>query len=533
MTLSLPSSPIEASADRERAELALFLEVSRSFHALVEVEQLLLLITGKLRALLGAEACSVILYDPARRELFFPVSGDERLDRPERLREVRFPADQGISGWVLREGKPVLVPDVSRDARFYPAVDRQLGTETRSLICTPLRTRAGIIGVAQVVNKREGTFTERDLALLDAIGGSIAVALENARLYEALRREKEEVQRENRELRRELQGRFREIIGSSPALVEVLEQALQVAPTRATVTILGESGTGKELIARGIHEASDRAQGPFVAVNCSAIPATLLEAELFGHEKGAFTGATAARRGRFETAHGGTLFLDEIGDLEPGLQAKLLRVLERGEIHRLGSEQPRTVDVRIVTATNRDLRAMMAAGRFREDLYWRINVITLELPPLRERRDDLPLLIRHFLDRFGRQLGKPGLRLDPEAEAALLAYRYPGNIRELENILQRAVILATGPSITRAHLPARLVQGEEAAAAVPRTNAELKAAKARAGAEAAHRVEHRFLTELLRAARGNVSEAARKAGMNRSWLHQVLRRHGLDPRAFR
>jgi len=407
-----------------------------------------------------------------------------------------------------------------------------MGTESRSLICAPLRTRSGIIGVTQVINKKAGTFTEEDLGLLDAIAGNIAVALENARLYQGLRREKEAIQRENLELRRAVQHHFRRIVGSSPALLEVLKEAVQAAPTRATVTILGETGTGKELVARAIHEASDRASGPFIAVNCAAIPATLLEAELFGHERGAFTGAAAARKGKFELAHGGTLFLDEIGDLELALQAKLLRALERGEVQPLGSEKPRQVDVRIVTATNRNLRARMEAGQFREDLYWRVNVITLELPPLRERRGDLPLLVRHFLERFAEELGKERPHLDPDVERALLAYSYPGNIRELENILRRAVILAQGSRVSVGDLPPRVVQIEGRRDPMPATNTELKAAKARAAAAASRDVERLFLTELLAASGGNVTEAARRVGMNRSWLHQLLVRHRLSPRAF-
>jgi Nif-specific regulatory protein len=518
---------------RERETLALFLEMSRSFHALVEPGELLPVITEKLRALLDAEACSVILYDREREELYFPVSSDARLDSPERLKEIRFPATQGISGWVLREGRSVLVEDAARDPRFYQAVDRQVGTESRSLICAPLRTRSGIIGVTQVINKRAGPFTEDDLALLDAVAGNIAVALENARLYQALRHEKEAIQRENLELRRAVGREFRAIVGSSPALIQVLELAAQAAPTRATVTILGETGTGKELVARAIHEASDHAAGPFVVVNCAAIPATLLESELFGHERGAFTGAVATRRGQFEVAHGGTIFLDEIGDLEPALQAKVLRVLDRGEIQPLGSERTRRVDVRVVAATNRNLRAMVDAGQFREDLYWRLNVITLELPPLRERREDLGLLIDHFLGRFAEELGRERLGLDPGAEAALLAYGYPGNIRELENILRRATIVARGTRVTSADLPPRVLAPAAGEAPVPTSNAELKAAKARAAAEAARAVERRFLAALLSAAAGSVSKAARRAGMNRSWLHQLLARHGLDPRSFR
>jgi len=519
--------PADPRSERERATLGLFLELSHSFHALLPVEELLPRITGKLRALMEAEACSVILYDAERGEFYFPVSSDDRLGSPDRLREVRFPATQGISGWVLREGRSVLVPDVSEDPRFYHAVDREVGTESRSLICAPLRTRAGIIGVMQVINRKHGPFTEEDLGLLDAVAGSVAVALENARLYEALRLEKEAIERDNVALRRAVGRHFRGIVGSSPALLAILEQAEQAAPTRATVTILGETGTGKELVARAIHDASDRASGPFVVVNCAAIPASLLESELFGHERGAFTGAAAARKGKFELAHGGTLFMDEIGDLELALQAKALRVLERGEIQPLGSERSRHVDVRIVTATNRDLQAMVAAGRFREDLYWRLDVITLTLPPLRERKEDLGLLIDHFLGRFADELGKERRGLTPDAASALLAYGYPGNIRELENILRRAVILARGPRIGLEDLPPAVVPKDRESARAPATNTELKAAKAHAAALAARDVERRFLRGLLAAAGGNVAQAARRAGMNRSWLHQLLTRHGL------
>jgi Nif-specific regulatory protein len=520
---------MEALPGRPQAALALFLEVSRSFHALLEPDKLLTLITERVRTLLDAEACSVILYDPDRGELYIPVSSDTRIEPPERLREVRFPASEGIAGWVFREGRSVLVPDVASDPRFYDAVDRQTGTASRSLLCAPLLTRSGTIGVTQVINKTCGVFTSDDLDLLDAIAGNIAVALENARLHEALRRETERIQGENLELRRAVGEHFRGILGTSSTLRRVLEQAAQAAPTRATVTLLGETGTGKELLARSIHAASDRAAGPFVVVNCAAIPATLLEAELFGFERGAFTGAVTSRRGRFEAAHGGTLFLDEIGELEPALQAKLLRVLESGEVQPLGSERAHRMDIRIITATNRDLQALLTAGRLREDFYWRINVITLELPPLRERREDVALLIHHILGRLDAELGR-GHHLRADAEAALLAYDFPGNVRELENLLRRAATLAVGPEITPADLPPQVMAGDEYV--TPTTNAELKAAKTAAAAAAAHAVERRFLTQLLRDTAGNVSEAARRVGMNRTWLHQLLSRHRIDAKGF-
>jgi two-component system response regulator HydG len=364
------------------------------------------------------------------------------------------------------------------------------------------------------------------------MAGSIAVALENAQLHEALRRETEIIHRDNVELRRAIGHHFRRIVGSSPELCRALDQAGRAAPTRATVTIRGETGTGKELVARAIHDTSDRSAGPFVAVNCAAIPETLLEAELFGHAKGAFTGAVTARKGKFELAHGGTLFLDEIGDLALALQAKILRVLERGEIQPLGREESRQVDVRILTATHQDLRARVAAGQFREDLYWRINVITLELPPLRERRDDLPVLIRHLLDLAAAETGRGRLSLARDAETALIGYDYPGNIRELENILRRAAILATGTRIGLEDLPSSVAGRRDRISFGPTTNAELKAAKARAASTASQAVEQRFLVELLRASGGSVTAAARRVGMNRSWLHQLIRRHGLDAKAL-
>src|SRR5262245_59031510 len=263
---------MEAPPTRSLAALALFLEVSRSFHALVEPDKLLPLITERVRKLLDAEACSVILYDADRGDPYIPGSSDVRMESSVQLREVRFPASLGIAGWVLREGQSVLVPDVASDPRFYDAVDRQTGTASRSLLCTPLRTRSGTIGVTQVINKRAGVFTQDDLDLLDAIAGSIAVAIENARLHEILKCEKERIQGENLELRRAGGEHFRGILGTSSALRRVLEQAAQAAPTRTTITLLGESGTGKELVAHAIHAASDRAAGPVMPVTRAGIP---------------------------------------------------------------------------------------------------------------------------------------------------------------------------------------------------------------------------------------------------------------------
>ncbi|MBX3181003.1 MAG: sigma-54-dependent Fis family transcriptional regulator [Polyangiaceae bacterium] len=263
---------------------------------------------------------------------------------------------------------------------------------------------------------------------------------------------------ENRSLRRELLLlTTREIVGQSPALRRVMEIATQAAPSLATVLVLGESGTGKELIARYIHSKSQRAEGPFVAVNCAALPESILEAELFGHERGAFTGAAQRREGRFARARGGTLFLDEIGELSPQVQVKLLRVLQEGEYEPLGGE-PARADVRIVAATNRDLAAEVEAGRFREDLYYRLNVIAVTAPPLRARREDIPLMVDHFLGVYCKKNGRARLTVEPEAMAKLLDYDWPGNVRELENVIERAAVLARGDSLGLSDLPDAVAQ---------------------------------------------------------------------------
>ncbi len=326
--------------------------------------------------------------------------------------------------------------------------------------------------------------------------------------------------RENRELREALgeRSRIEGIVGESGRMQEVLSLVRRVAPSDATVLIRGESGTGKELIARAIHAASPRARGPLVPVNCAALPETLLESELFGHEKGAFTGAQAARQGRFEAAQGGSLFLDEIGDLPPHLQVKLLRVLQERRIERLGSNRPIAVDVRLLAATHRDLEAMVRSGGFRDDLYYRVNVVTITLPPLRERRDDIPQLLERFLDRFARANGKTVRGLTREARDALLRYDYPGNVRELENIVERAVVLTRDEVIGLGDLPLGVKEGEEAEA------------DSRTLPAAVEGLERRLIREALDRAEGVQTRAADLLGISERVLRYKLRKYGLSGR---
>ena len=331
-------------------------------------------------------------------------------------------------------------------------------------------------------------------------------------------RERHHLVRENRELREALTERHRVegIVGDSGQMQEVLSLVRRVAPSDATVLIRGESGTGKELIARALHYASPRAAGPLVKVNCAALAESLLEAELFGHEKGAFTGAIASRKGRFELADGGSIFLDEIGDLPPHLQVKLLRVLQEREFERVGSSRPVKVDVRLLAATHRNLEALVREGRFRDDLYYRINVVTIMLPPLRERREDLPPLIDHFLRTFAEKNGKTVRGITREAREALLRYDYPGNIRELENLMERAVVLTRDEVIGVEDLPLTL----EAPAAQSGERAGLIAA--------VEGLERRMMREALAKAEGTQTRAAELLGISERVLRYKLRKYGLS-----
>jgi two-component system response regulator PilR (NtrC family) len=348
--------------------------------------------------------------------------------------------------------------------------------------------------------------------------------VDEARLVVNKALEKKLLSAENKRLRTELstQAKRRVLIGTSAAMQRVYDLMAQVAPTRTSVLVCGESGTGKELVARGIHDLSDRREKPFVAINCGAIPENLLESELFGHVKGAFTGAVQNKPGLFEVAHGGTLFLDEVGELPQTLQVKLLRAIQEKVIRRVGGNADSAVDVRIVTATNRDLHAESQAGRFREDLYYRLNVIQLGLPPLRERKEDVPLLVQHFLEKYAREQGKPGCQLSESALARILAYDFPGNVRELENTIERAVALARGETIGPEVLPAALLaqKAAPAAAALPAPGGTLD--------DLMNAFERDLLLAALTKAGGVKKRAAQLLGITFRSFRYRLEKLGLD-----
>jgi DNA-binding NtrC family response regulator len=339
---------------------------------------------------------------------------------------------------------------------------------------------------------------------------TVARALERSRLVE-----------ENRALRAregaERSPRIESIVGAAPAMLDVYKMVARVAPSLSTVLVVGESGTGKELVARAIHTHSPRANGPFVAVNCTALTESLLESELFGHAKGAFTGAVAAKRGLFEEAQGGTLFLDEIGDVAAKMQAQLLRVLQEGEVRRVGGSEPIKVDVRVVAATNRELEDEVKAGRFREDLYFRINVVTIRLPPLRERPSDIPLLVEHFLAKYATRERRSDAGTAPQAMALLQRYGWPGNVRELENVIERALALSKDGVILPSDLPPEVAQASPVGAA-PAGIADDRPTLAE--------LERRYIELILRETSGNKKRAAEILGIDRRTLYRTLEREG-------
>jgi len=404
--------------------------------------------------------------------------------------------------------------------RSSPSVEQSVqASGARAAIAAPLVHGSEVSGVVYL-DYLDGEPDAGAVPFLERFAEIAALHLERALAREALRRR-------NQELERDLFSRydFRGIVTRDPAMVQLLKTVAQVADTDATVLVRGETGTGKELIARAIHENSPRRARPCVTLHASALPAQLLEAELFGHAKGAFTGAERDRPGRIASAHGGTLFLDEIAEVAPEVQAKLLRVLQFGELQRAGSDKVEKVDVRFVAATHQDLAALVEAGKFRRDLYYRLKVIDVTIPPLRERRGDIPLLVASFLKSCWKGPGEP--RFTPRAERALLEHSYPGNVRELAHAVQRACALARGPELDVDVLPSELQAVPPAEGAPPRPRFEALTAEALTAAReaAANEVEAAFLDALMERHGGNVSAAARESGLNRTYLQKLLARH--------
>ena len=421
----------------------------------------------------------------------------------------RFDASLGIAGQALRRRCAMRVSNVHQNRHFYKGIDEKSGLRTDTLLVAPLVHRDVALGVVEVINPIDrDDFSNQDQQLLEVFANLAAAALNNAQAFDR-------VSRLNRGLRESLP--VVTPVGGSKAFEQVLELCRKVAPTRATVTLMGETGTGKELIARTIHDLSDRRDRPFIAVNCAALPEHLIESELFGHEKGAFTGADHQKPGRFELADGGTLFLDEVGELAPPVQAKLLRVIENGEFERVGGTRTLRFDVRLIAATNRDLKTDASHGRFREDLYFRLNVFPIHVPALRRRREDIPLLVRHFAQNVARSLGVVPPNVSDQAMRRLGNYDWPGNVRELRNIIERCALLAADGVITAELLPAELCSSRETHHALTDPSSSLSLTEQ----------EVTSIRQALHETGWNQTQAAKRLGISRDQLRYHLDKYGI------
>ena len=436
----------EQQLARERDRLRILLDLNNAVVANLETGDLFQAISTCLKNGFGMEYASLALYDPEIGALRLHA-----LDFPASRGLIRenavLPMDGSPSGYVMQHGTPKLFTPADIEALSPEAAEYLFGEGLRSFVSLPLISRQKTLGTLNLGARQESFFSDDDVSLLAQAAGQIAIAVDNALSYKRIEELNDKLAEEKIYLEDEIRTdhRFDEIIGESQALKAILKQVETVAPTDSNVIIFGETGTGKELVARAIHALSGRRQGTFVKLNCAAIPTGLLESEMFGHEKGAFTGAIAQRVGRFELAHRGTMFLDEVGEIPLELQTKLLRVLQEREFERLGSSRTIRSDARFIAATNRDLGRMVQDREFRSDLYYRLNVFPVTVPPLRERPEDIPLLVRYFVQQFARRMNKSVTTISADDMRALLRYSWPGNIRELQNLIERAVILSAGP----------------------------------------------------------------------------------------
>jgi Nif-specific regulatory protein len=501
---------------------AILLAVGGLLHREIAIEELLRRLVDGIAAAMGADRGTIYLVDYAKGEVYSRAAHLPELD------EIRLRLGQGVAGIVAQTGDVVNLPTTRRDERFYQGVDDQTGYRTESMLAVPLRDRTGrILGVVQLLNKRGGPFGRQDEQALGELAAQAAVAIEATTLYAELSRGPE-----SEGDRLPLSGQFNRIVGESVLLQDACRLTKKAAASDATVLIRGESGTGKELFARAVHVNSRRAEGPFVKVDCAALPESLIENELFGHERGAFTGADRKAPGQFDAARGGTLFLDEIGELPLSVQGKLLRVLQDREFLPLGAVRPIQADVRIVAATNRDLEKLCSAGRFRPDLYFRIKVVQLVLPPLRQRGPrDIARLAAHFATLAARRYRRPVPSLSPAATARLVAHGWPGNVRELEHCIESAVVTMEGTCIG----PEDLALADRAPSSVASTPPDAAASsRGRAAASglaegitALAEVERAHILAMLRRAGGNRTEAARLLGIGRNTLARKLKSYGL------
>lgn len=439
-------------SQRKIQELTALYEITHSMASILEFKSVLNQVLETLANYLDMNRGTVSILDQKTGQL--GIEAAHGLTKEE-IARGKYKIGEGVTGKVMERGEPMIIPDIGKEPLFLNRTKSRgdVKRQNISFICIPIKLKGETLGVLSVdrLFKDSDISFEEDVRLLTAVAALIA---QNLKLHQMIEKEKEDLLEENRELHSELKGKYKleNVVGNSKSMVEVYKSVQRVAATRTTVIIRGESGTGKELIARAVHYNSPRAEKPFIKVSCAALPETLLESELFGHEKGSYTGASEMVKGRFELADAGTLFLDEIGDISQATQVKLLRVLQEKKFERVGGTKTLSVDVRIIAATNRNLEKAIAEGKFREDLYYRLNVVPIFLPSLRDRKEDIPLLLSHFLLKYNEE-NKTHFKLAPEVVTRLVGYPWPGNVRELENTMERMAVMSKGNFLTVEDIP--------------------------------------------------------------------------------
>jgi len=503
--------------DRKRAEEAVMLQLSSALLANMDVRKLLGAISASLREVVPHDYATLALYDRATQTMIveFLNAGESE----SRSGDVRIEMHGSVAEEVFRTHEPVILDQIQGSHFSQESMRHFTELGMQSGCCVPLIHRGEAIGTLSVTSQTPAFFAQREAEMLTQIAGQVAMAVSNAMVFRQIADLRDRLSQEKQYLQEEInvENRFEDIVGESAGLRRVLKEIETVAPTDATVLIQGETGTGKELLARAIHRLSPRNERTFIKLNCAAIPAGLLESELFGHEKGAFTGAIARKMGRLELAHEGTLFLDEVGEMPLDLQPKLLRALQEREFERLGGTRAISVNVRLIAATNRDLAQMVAEKQFRSDLFYRLKVFPIFSPPLRERTSDIPVLVRHFVSSHSRRMGKSIETIPSETMAALVRWPWPGNIRELENFLERAVILTRGSVlyVPLAELETSVANEESALAESPTLQT----------------AEREHILRVLREAKGQIGGddgAAARLGLKRTTLNSKLKKLGIE-----
>jgi len=504
------------NAQRSQERLELILDLTNQAVSNLEFHELLRAISSSVRRVMRSDAAAIMLPDPTGKHLLVYA-----LDFPEKkghfAEAALVPIEGTLPGQAFRTGKPSVVNRLEPEMVSTEMYEKALSEDVHSFCDVPLISRNRVLGILGVARREENTFDDKEVAFLSQVANQVAMGVENALAFGEIAELKNKLAQEKLYLENEIWGDvdFDGIVGQSSALRHVLELVETVAPNDSTVLLLGETGTGKERIARAIHDRSRRRDRTLVKLNCAAIPTGLLESELFGHERGAFTGAISQKIGRLELADSGTLFLDEVGDIPSEIQPKLLRALQEREFERLGSTQTKRVDVRLIAATNRDLEAMIEKREFRSDLYYRLNVFPIRIPPLRERPEDIPLLVRYFTQKYGRQMEKQIESIPAATMKKLSEWHWPGNIRELENFIERSVILTRGPAL-------QVPIGE-----LSRSGASFEALGAR---QASERDE---ILRVLKQTKGRVSGpegAATRLGLKRTTLISRMKKLGIEPR---